>query len=205
MYFNVNNSNFIVNNAYEAAIHITNTGDNAMIVNSTFINNTGTYEAAIANSSDYFTIFNSTFTNNDCTTGAINTSGIDGSYLPINYYTFIGNDATGSEAVINSGTTAVNCFANNSIFINNTAAGVGGAIANGAPVPLNNPPGENFTVLNSLFIGNRVTIPILYNVNAIFNLGKGFTINYCIFLNNTPTTSLNTNYRTIQLSGNGSH
>ncbi|KZX14491.1 bacterial Ig-like domain protein [Methanobrevibacter cuticularis] len=197
LYFTVNNSSFIANDAWEGGIHITHTGNNTTIANSTFTNNTGTYGVAIANSGHYLTVFNSTFTNNDCDAGAINTGGSGGSYLLVDYCTFIGNDARGGGAIINSGVTAINCLVNNSVFINNTAW-TGGAIANGAPAPLSNPPGDNFTVINSLFIGNRATF-FLLDGHAIFNLGNGFKVNYCIFLNNTPTSTPNTNFGAIQL------
>ncbi|MCY4063960.1 MAG: hypothetical protein OXG53_16430 [Chloroflexi bacterium] len=147
----VNNSKFIDNSANDdsgAAIEVRSAGRNVTINNSIFSGNVAKERGGAifsSQSGSTITISNSTFSDNESETdgGAIFVrSGVT---LNISDSSFSGNEAGTSGGAIGANLGNTNLSITNSVFTENSATNVGGAISQGAPA----------TIVRSVFYDNE--------------------------------------------------
>ncbi|WP_066972667.1 DUF11 domain-containing protein [Methanobrevibacter filiformis] len=210
--FNVSNSSFNGNNAFDGGAIFT--GRNFNVSNSSFSGNNATSGGAISNyDGGNVSVSNSSFTNNTASSGGAiyNYDGVTlaGGIFSVSNSSFINNNANGQYgsggAIINYNTNRGNFSVSNSSFSGNNATYRGGVIYNVG----------NFSVSNSSFSGNNATIygGAIYNYGnfsvsnssfsgnnatygTIYNNGNNLTVNSSVFFNNTYMAIYTLNNRT---------
>ena len=208
--FIISNSEFENNSAKNGGV-IFNQGvaDFCCVINSTFDNNnvSGVGGAIDNNGGENFTVSNSTFDNNVAdgadfgySGGAIYNDGVNFKIVDSKFNKNIGKNSGdyGGGAIYN-GKLGDSLTINNSVFTDNVASVVGGAIFNyGKNFTLNNSIfnnnvaaneggavynyGDNSKIADSKFINNTAKD---YNGGAVFNQAVNFTISNSVFTNNT--------------------
>ena len=170
----IDNCIFANNGGNHSSI-IHNMGDNFVINNSKFINNSivGDGAAILNDGGKYFIVINSTFINNTAKGGNFGGGAIlnGGFNFKLLYSTFINNTVAADGGAIYN--TEDNFTVVNSLFVGNVAGSRGGAILN---------TGVNFTVVGSSF---DINIAKNDNGGAIRNLGANFTLSNSNFTNNS--------------------